>query len=193
MGLWLIQESRRQWDREGELLSFDELERQANEATPFESLIDPDYHEFQTPGNMPKRIKKYCEMTGQKVPETKGEIVRCIAQSLAFKYRETVEGMEAVTGKKYNVVNIVGGGIKDKMICQFTANATKRKVSAGPVEATSIGNVVVQAMAVGAIKDLNEGRQVVKNSFDIAEYEPQDSAAWDEAYENWKKIIASVK
>ena len=193
MGLWLIQESRRQWEREGELLSFDELEKQANEAAPFESLIDPDYHEFQTPGNMPKRIKKYCEMTGQKVPETKGEIIRCIAQSLAFKYRQTVEGMEDVTGNKYNVINIVGGGIKDKMICQFTANATKRVVNAGPVEATSIGNVIVQAIAMGAIKDLNEGRQIVRNSFDIAEYTPQDNEAWDAAYENWKNIIEKMK
>lgn len=188
MGLWLIQESRRQWDREGELLSFDELEQQANAAIPFASLIDPDYDQFQTPGNMPKRIREYCSRTGQKVPETKGEIVRCIAESLAFRYRYTIEGMEAVTGNKYNVVNIVGGGIKDKMICQFTANATKRTVSAGPVEATSIGNVLVQAMAMGAIKDLNEGRKVVRNSFDIAEYMPQDSAVWDEAYAKWKKI-----
>ena len=189
MGLWLIQESRIQWDREGELLSFDELERQANEAEPFASLIDPDYPEFQTPGNMPKRIRKYCERTGQKVPETKGEIVRCIAESLAFKYRKTIEGMEEVNGKKYNVVHIVGGGIKDKMICKFTANATKRVVEAGPVEATSIGNVLVQAMAVGAIKDLTEGRQVVKNSFDITRYEPVDSDAWDAAYKKWNEII----
>lgn len=189
MGLWLIQESRRQWDREGELLSFDELEKQANEATPFASLIDPDYPAFQTPGNMPKRIREYCKNTGQKVPETKGEIVRCIAESLAFKYRRTIEGMEEVNGKKYNSVHIVGGGIKDKMICRFTANATKRIVKAGPVEATSIGNVLVQAMAVGAISDLNEGRKVVKNSFDIARYEPENSAAWDEAYEKWLRII----
>lgn len=188
MGLWLIQESRRQWDREGTLLSFDELEKQANEAEPFASLIDPDYHTFQTPGNMPERIRDYCRQTGQKVPETKGEIVRCIAESLAFKYRQTVEGMEEVTGKKYNVINIVGGGIKDKMICRFTANATKRTVSAGPVEATSIGNVIVQGMAMGAIKDLNEGRKIVKNSFPIAEYKPENSEQWDAAYEKWQKI-----
>lgn len=192
MGLWLIQESRRQWDREGELLSFDELEQQAREAEPFASMIDPDYPAFQTPGNMPRRIREYCEKSGQKVPETKGEIVRCIAQSLGFRYRYTIEGMEKVTGNKYNVVNIVGGGIKDKMICQFTANATKRVVSAGPVEATSIGNVLVQAMAMGAIKDLNEGRQAVKNSFDIATYEPQDSDEWDAAYEKWKEIVEKM-
>lgn len=188
MGLWLIQESRRQWDREGTLLSFDELEKQAKEATPFASLIDPDYHKFQTPGNMPKRIREYCEKTGQKVPETKGEIVRCIAESLAFKYRQVVEGMEDVTGKKYDVINIVGGGIKDKMICSFTANATGRKVSTGPVEATSIGNVIVQGMAMGAIKDLAEGRKIVKNSFPIEVYEPQDADAWNDAYEKWQKI-----
>ena len=188
MGLWLIQESRRQWDREGTLLSFDELEKQAKEATPFASLIDPDYHKFQTPGNMPKRIREYCEETGQKVPETKGEIVRCIAESLAFKYRQVVEGMEDVTGKKYDVINIVGGGIKDKMICSFTANATGRKVSTGPVEATSIGNVIVQGMAMGAIKDLAEGRRIVKNSFPIEVYEPQDAEKWNEAYEKWQKI-----
>lgn len=193
MGLWLIQESRRQWDREGELLSFDELERQANEAAPFESLIDPDYPAFQTPGNMPKRIREYCRITGQKIPETKGEVIRCIAQSLAFKYRETVEGMEEVTGNKYSVINIVGGGIKDKMICRFTANATKRTVEAGPVEATSIGNVIVQGIATGAIKDLNSGRKIVKNSFDITRYESEDSAEWDAAYEEWKKIVSKTK
>lgn len=192
MGLWLIQESRRQWDREGELLSFDELEQQANAAEPFASLIDPDYPAFQTPGNMPRRIREFCEKTGQKVPQTKGEVVRCIAESLAFKYRNTIEGMEEVTGKKYSVVNIVGGGIKDKMICRFTANATKRTVQAGPVEATSIGNVIVQAMAVGAVRDLKEGRRIVRDSFDIAVYEPEDAAAWDAAYEKWNKIIHSI-
>ncbi len=188
MGLWLIQESRRQWDREGELLSFDELEQQANAAEPFASLIDPDYEEFQTPGNMPERIREYCRRTGQKVPETKGAVVRCIAESLAFRYRYTIEGMEAVTGNKYDTVHIVGGGIKDKMICRFTANATKRTVEAGPVEATSIGNVVVQAMSLGAIKDLNEARKVIKNSFDIASYKPENSDVWDNAYEKWKSI-----
>lgn len=189
MGLWLIQESKRQWKREGEELSFNELEQQAREAAPFESFIDPDCPAFQTPGNMPKRIREYCQKTGQKVPETKGEIIRCIAQSLAFKYRQTVEGMEEVTGNKYSVINIVGGGIKDKMICQFTANATKRVVSAGPVEATSIGNIIVQGIGTGAIKNLSEGRQIVKNSFDIATYEPQESESWDKAYEQWKKTV----
>ncbi len=193
MGMWLIQESKRQWEREGEKLSFDDLEKQARAAKPFESFIDPDYEKFQTPGNMPGRIREYCRMTNQHVPETKGEIIRTIAQSLAFKYRSTIEGMEEVTGKKYNSINIVGGGIKDKMICQFSANATKRTVHAGPVEATSIGNVIVQAMASGAVKDLNEGRKIISRSFDIAEYIPQDSEDWDRAYEVWKSIVQKTK
>lgn len=192
MGLWLIQESRRQWQREGTLLSFDELEREAREAEPFASLIDPDYPAFQTPGNMPKRIREYCKMTGQKIPETTGAVIRSIAESLAFKYRQTVEGMEDVTNKKYNVINIVGGGIKDKMICQFTANATNRTVMTGPVEATSIGNVIVQGIAMGAIKDLSHGRQIVRNSFDITEYKPENPEAWDEAYKKWSEIINEV-
>ena len=192
IGLWQIQETRRQWQREGTLLSFDELEREAREATPFRSLIDPDYSAFETPGNMPERIRKYCEMTNQPVPETTGAVIRTIAESLAFKYRQVVEGMEEVTGNKYNVINIVGGGIKDKMICQFTANATNRVVNAGPVEATSIGNVIVQGIALGAIKDLNEGRKAVQNSFDIAEYTPEDPDAWNEAYKKWQDIIKKV-
>ncbi len=189
MGMWLIQESKRQWEREGAVLSFNDLEQAARSSEPFASFIDPDYEEFQTPGNMPERIREYCRKTGQKVPETKGEVIRCIAESLAFKYRSTVEGMEEVTGNTYNVINIVGGGIKDKMICQFSANATKRTVSAGPVEATSIGNVIVQAIASGAVKNLQEGREIVRRSFDIAEYTPADSEEWDKAYETWKKIV----
>ena len=132
-------------------------------------------------------------MTGQKVPETTGAVIRAIAESLAFKYRQTVEGMEDVTGKKYNVINIVGGGIKDKMICQFTANATNRTVMTGPVEATSIGNVIVQGIAMGAIKDLNEGRKIVRNSFDITEYTPENADKWNEAYKKWTQIINEVQ
>ena len=188
MGLWLVQECKRQWEREGEALSFAELESQANAATPFASFIDPDDTAFLAPGNMPKRICEYCKKTGQKVPETKGGIVRCIAESLAFKYRYTIEGIEQVTSKKYDSVHIVGGGIKDKMLCRFTANATNRRVEAGPVEATSIGNVVVQAMAMGAIKDLDEARAVVKASFPIETYVPQDAETWNDAYVKFKKV-----
>ena len=193
MGLWLIQESRRQWEREGNLMSFAELEEQARSSEPFFCFIDPDYEAFQTPGDMPEKIREYCRMTGQNVPETVGAVVRAIAESLAFCYRRTVEGMEEVTGRKYSVINIVGGGIKDKMLCRFTACATKRKVSAGPAEATGIGNVIVQAMASGAVGSLEEGRKIVKASFDVDTYEPEDSEAWDEAYKRWLSVTGFKK
>ena len=188
MGMWLVQESRRQWKREGEELGFGELSDMAAKAEPFKCFINPDYADFQTPGNMPERIRKYCEKTGQYVPKTKGEIIRCIGESLAFKYRNTIEGIETVTGKKYNSVNIVGGGVQDKPVCQFTANACGVAVNAGPIEATAIGNIAVLAIASGAVKDIAESRQLIKDNFEVNEYAPCDVKAWDEAYEKWKNI-----
>lgn len=189
MGLWLVQECKRQWEREGDNTTFAQLEDMARKEKPFAAFIDPDHDSFMAPGDMPNRIREFCKKTGQYVPQTKGEIVRCIAQSLALKYRFTVENLEVILDKKLPVIHMVGGGIKDKMLCQFTADATGRQVEAGPVEATAIGNLMVQALALGAVKDLREIRQVVKNSFPTTEYIPQDTAAWDEAYERFKKVI----
>ncbi|MDP4133907.1 MAG: rhamnulokinase family protein [Bacillota bacterium] len=189
MGLWIIQESRRQWKREGKLLSFDDMEKAAWDAAPFKSFIDPDNTLFSAPGNMPKYIAEFCSKTGQAVPESVGETTRCIAQSLAMKYRYTIECLEDILGKKIDVVHLVGGGIKDKMMCQFTANACGRKVVAGPVEATSMGNIASQLIALGEIKTLDEARQIVKASFEPAYYEPKDTEAWDAAYENFKKLL----
>lgn len=189
MGLWLVQECKRQWDREGENLSFGELEAMANQAEQFVSFIDPDDEAFITPGDMPARIREYCKKTKQRIPESKGEVVRCIAQSLAMKYRWTVDNLEDILQKKLPVIHMVGGGIKDKMLCQFTANATNREVEAGPVEATSIGNLMIQAMALGKVKNLKEVRAVVKRSFPSAVYKPQEVEAWERAYEQFKNIM----
>ncbi|MBE7059961.1 MAG: rhamnulokinase [Ruminococcaceae bacterium] len=188
MGLWIIQESRRQWQREGKDYSFNDLEQQAWKAEPFVSLIDPDYTAFGVPGNMPKRIKEYCEKTGQTVPETPGDVIRCAAQSLAFKIAMSVDGMEETLGRKINKIHMVGGGIKDSMVCQFTANASGRTVIAGPVEATSTGNAVMQLIALGKLKDITEARKIIKNSFPVKVYEPQDGADWAAAYEKFKKF-----
>ena len=188
MGLWIIQESRRQWQREGKDYSFNDLEQQAWQAKPFASLIDPDYSAFGVPGNMPKRIKEFCEKTGQTVPETPGDVIRCAAQSLAFKIAMSVDGMEETLGRKINKIHMVGGGIKDSMVCKFTANASGRPVIAGPVEATSTGNAVMQLIALGKIKDLKEARQIIKNSFPVKVYEPEDGEEWKSAYEKFKKI-----
>ncbi len=183
MGLWIIQESRRQWKREGKDYSFAQMEAWAKEATPFKSLINPDYHTFGTPGNMPEKIRDYCRMTGQYVPETVGEVVRCIYESLALKYRYTVDTIDKLMNKNTKMINVVGGGTKDKFLSQMTADACGIPVCAGPEEATAIGNLMMQAIAAGEIKDMAEARQVVANSFELKHYEPtSDRAAWDEAY-----------
>ena len=187
MGLWIVQESRRQWGREGNLLSFDELEKAATAATPHKSFIDPDYYDFATPGNMPKKIRKFCEQTGQPQPEGQGEVIRCAMESLAFKCRMVVDALEDISKEKIEVIHMLGGGIKDKMFCSFVANATKRKVIAGPVEATGTGNALVQLMALSKVADLKQARKAVKNSFPISVYEPENNAEWDAAYEEFKK------
>lgn len=189
MGLWIIQESKRQWAREGKNFSFDDLEKAAWAAEPFRSFIDPDCADFATPGNMPRRIREFCKRTGQPVPETEGEIIRCVAQSLAFKFRMVADAIEDITKKPLSAVHMVGGGIKDTMVCRFTASATGKTVLAGPVEATSTGNALVQLMALGKIKNLTAGRQIVKNSFPIKQYEPEEKDAWNTAYEAYKKIV----
>ena len=185
MGLWLVQECKRQWNKEGDNCSFAELEKLAREAKPFVSFVDPDDDSFMTPGNMPEKIRAFCKKTNQPVPESKGEVIRCVLQSLALKYRKTVESLEQILGKELPVVHMVGGGIKDTLLCQFTANATGRKVIAGPVEATSIGNLMTQAMALGKINSLQEIRQVVKNSVATTEYLPENIEQWNQAYDRF--------
>lgn len=189
MGLWIIQESRRQWKREGNDYSFAQMEAWAKEATPFASIINPDYHTFSTPGNMPEKIREFCRMTGQRVPETVGEVVRCIYESLALKYRYTVETIERLMNRDISMINVVGGGTKDKFLSQMTADACGIPVCAGPEEATAIGNLMIQAIAAGKIKDISEAREVVKNSFELKNYEPTAKrAAWDLAYGQFCKI-----
>ena len=190
MGLWLEQESKRQWEREGLTVSFDELTKLALEAKAFASLIDPDDASFSPPGNMPRRIAAYCKESGQSViPESIGQTVRCIFESLALKYRATIEKIQEITGKKYTSINIVGGGTKEAILCQWTANACGIPVYAGPVEATAIGNIAMQAVAAGEISGISQAREVIRNSFDIVTYEPQDVEAWNDAYVKFKEIV----
>lgn len=189
MGLWIEQESRRQWQRQGEDVSFNELSDAAVASQPLKCLINPDDMSFQTPGNMPRRIQEYCEKTGQYVPQTKGEIVRCIFDSLALCYRHTIEMMDEVTGKKTPFINIVGGGTKEVPLCKFTADACARPVYTGPVEATALGNIAIQAIANGEIKDVKEARQVIANSFEIKYFEPKDTTMWDEGYAKFLKLL----
>ncbi len=193
MGLWLEQESKRQWAREGEIVTFDQLSDAAVASKPLACFIDPDDMLFSPPGNLPRRIQEFCAKTGQYVPQTKGEIVRCIFDSLAMRYRLSCDMIDEQVGKRTEFVNIVGGGTKEAPLCQFTANACGRPVYAGPVEATAIGNICTQAIAAGELKDVNEAREVVRNSFEVKTYEPKDTDMWEEGYERFKKIRTTAK
>ena len=188
MGLWINTECMRYWEKHGEPVTYKELADGAMASEPFRSLIDVDNQRFFEPFDMPIKIQEYCRETGQPAPETKGEFSRCITESLALKYREAIEGLDEIAGYHIPALHIVGGGCNNKILNQFTANAIKRPVITGPVEATAIGNLVTQLIALGAVKDLDEAREVIKNSFPLERFEPQDSEAWDAAYERLKKI-----
>ena len=189
MGLWLIQESRRQWRREGKEYSFAQLEAFARECKPLQCFINPDDPSFSAPGNLPERIREYCRKTGQYVPQSVGEVVRCIYESLALKYRRTAESINEITKLGAKKIYVVGGGTKDGFLSQMTADATGMQVSAGPEEATAIGNLMMQLMASGDAKDLKHARRIVANSFDCKHYEPvSDRAAWDAAYQTFCRL-----
>lgn len=187
-GLWLIQESRRQWIREGKEYSYAELEKAALREKPFARFIDPDAPEFAVPGNLPARITEYCRRTGQSVPENEGQTVRCIYESLALRYRAVLEGIEKCTGKNYDSLNVVGGGTKDTLLCKMTADACNITVYAGPIEATVMGNVAVQLISGGDIADVVEARRIIASSGQLKCYSPENTDAWDEAYEKFKSV-----
>lgn len=189
IGLWLIQESKRQWEREGLEYSFSQLEEMANEAEPFKCFIDPDDSVFVPAGNIPERIREYCLKTNQEVPATVGEIVRCINESLALKYRVALEEIMDSTGKTYPNMYMVGGGIQSKLLCQMTANSCNCKVSAGPVEATVLGNIAIQLMASNEIGSLEEARNIIRNSQKITYYEAQNKEEWDKQFKKFKERI----
>jgi len=193
MGLWLVQQCRRQWKKEGENLSYTELTEMAQKAPPFITLVDPDCNEFLKMGNMVEKINTYCQATGQPVPATKGEMIRAILQGLALRYRHLIEQLEQVSGKKRSTIHIVGGGTKNKLLNQFTSDALGKKVITGPIEATAIGNLIVQAIATGNIADWQEGVSVIRNSFDIETYAPGDQKPWDKAYKVFKGNIDKIK
>lgn len=189
MGLWLIQESRRTWASRGEEYSYTELTRMGENARPFAAILEPDHPSFLPPGDMPARIADFCRRTGQEPPQTKGELVRCVLESLALKCRWVLEKMEEMMGRKLKRIHIFGGGSQNNLLCQFIADATNRLVLAGPVEATATGNALVQALALGYIKSSKEMREIVKNSFEVKPYEPVYTSAWDVAFERFLKLM----
>ncbi len=189
MGLWLIQESRRQWIREGFDVSYGDLEKEALACEPFKCFVDVDDDAFSLPGNLPKRILEFCQKTGQYVPQTRGEIMRCIYQSLAMKYRYTYERLEDITGKKYDAIHMIGGGTKDNLLCQMTADFCKINVIAGPIEATATGNVAVQMIALDEFKNITDARQIIANSLNPVYYNPRAEIDCEAAYREFLKYI----
>lgn len=189
MGLWLVQECKRTWSQQGEDLTYEEITRLAGEARPFMALIDPDDSAFLHPGDMPARIRAYCHRTGQHVPQSKGEIARVALESIALKYRWVLERLDEVMGAQLQPLHIIGGGSQNRLLNQFTANVTNRTVVAGPVEATAIGNVLVQAIALGHLGSLEEARAVVRHSFRPDVNEPAPSDAWELAYERMLQLL----
>ncbi|MEO5888355.1 MAG: rhamnulokinase family protein [Anaerolineales bacterium] len=188
MGLWLVQECRREWMRAGEEISFDALTKLAAESEMFMSVIDPDVDDFIHLGDMPGRIQKYCVDTNQRVPQTKGQIIRVILESIALKYRLVLERLEELTGKRFDAIYIIGGGTKNKLLNHFAADSTGRTVVAGPVEATAIGNILMQSIGMQHLGSLADAREIVCASFEPEIYEPHHNAEWAEAYSRLKNL-----
>jgi rhamnulokinase len=184
MGLWLVQECRREWNQ-----SYDELTELAAQATPFLAVIDPDDASFLHPGGMPEKIRTYCARTQQAIPQTRGEIIRVALESLALKYRLVLIRLESLISRRLDPLHIIGGGTKNKLLNQFTADCTGRTVVTGPIEATAIGNILMQAIALGHIANLDEARDLVRLSFSPEIYKPGHPDGWDEAFQKLSKSL----
>jgi len=188
-GLWLVQECRRAWAAEREY-SYQELAEMAAGAPAFKALIDPDHAGFMNPPDMPEAIRGYCRRTRQPEPETPAEFVRCILEGIALKYRVVVDQLRRIYPNPINRLHIIGGGSQNRTLSQFAANATGMPAVAGPAEATAVGNLLVQAMGAGRVGSLAEIREIVRQSFALASYEPQETAAWDSAYSRFRDLPA---
>ena len=188
-GLWLIQECRRDLAKTDRKYSYNELEMLARESESFRSFIDPDAPELSAHGNLPDKIRKYCEKTNQAVPETVGQLVRCIYESLAMKYRLALTQISECTGKSFDVLHLMGGGTKDGFLCELTSQSLGIPVIAGPVEATALGNIVLQLIALGEIESISEGRRIIAETEKVITFSEKHTPGWDEAYDRFCKIV----
>ncbi len=190
MGLWLVQELQRIWASRGNELGFGEIAAEAAKAPAFAALVNPQNHRFFAPKDMQHEIEEECRRTGQKAPQGVGPLARCVFESLAMAYRQCLETLQGVTGRKIGRVHVVGGGVQNKLLCKMTADACGVPVHAGPIEATAIGNLLMQAMSLGAVTDLKHMRRIVKATFPLDVYEPQDQAGWRKAWERFRNLPA---
>ncbi len=182
IGMWILQECQREWRKQGREYNYDELTRMAEEAEPLRSLINPNAARFWKPDDMPAKIQSYCEQTAQPIPDTPGQFLRCVLESLALLYRQALEEIHEVTGREIRTLHIVGGGSRNRLLNQFSADATGRNIIAGPVEATAIGNVLIQAIALGDLDSLDALRKTVRESFAVETFHPLATLSWQEAY-----------
>ena len=189
MGLWLLQQCRRSWERVDRAYGYEELAVMAMSAPPFTALVDPDDPTFLNPPDMPEAIAAFCRRTRQRTPEGVAGIVRCIVESLALKYRWVIDKLEAVTANRIETIHMIGGGCQNRQLAQATADAAGRRVLAGPVEATAIGSIVIQAMALGDLASLGDARALIRSSFPLTEYQPTDSGVWDAPYQRFLALL----
>ena len=189
-GLWLVQGCRKAWSEDGPL-SYEDLVMAAAGAPAFAALIDPDDPSFLNPPDMPAAMSDYCRRTGQKALESKAALVRAILESLALKYRRVIDQLRLVLGHPIEKIHVIGGGSRNELLCQFTANATGLPVVAGPAEATAVGNILVQAMAMGYVSSLAEMRAIIRGSFELRAYEPANISVWDAAYARFRDVLAA--
>lgn len=187
-GLWLVQECRRVWNLSGANLDWEALNQLAAAEPPLRSFVNPDAADFAAPGDMPEAIRAFCRRTGQTVPETKGAVLRCALESIAMKFRQVLGMCEELAGGPLDTIHIVGGGTKNRQLCQAAADACGRRVVAGPVEATAIGNLMMQAVAAGDVASIAEAREIIRRSFPVEEYQPHSAAAWEEAYPRFLRM-----
>ncbi len=191
-GMWLIQQCRQAFNRAGNDFDWEDLNRLSAAAEPFVSFINPDAPDFLAPDDMPEAIRQFCKNTGQTVPADEGSVLRCALESIAMKFRHVFGMCEELAGGRLETIHIVGGGIQNRQLCQAAADACGRRVVAGPIEATAIGNIMMQAVATGAVASIAEAREVIRRSFDVEEYLPKEAGAWDEAYERFGNISQST-
>lgn len=189
LGLWPIQECRRLWKERGNDYTWDELVQQARQASPLACFINPDDPRLLAPSDMPETIRQLVRENGQKAPDSHGALIRSVLESLAMRYRTALGHIESLTGEKIDTLHIVGGGAKNKLLSQMAADATGRQVVAGPVEATAIGNLMMQAVGAGDVANITQAREVIRRSFAVEVFEPSDKASWDDAYSRFKSMI----
>jgi rhamnulokinase len=192
-GLWLVQECRRDFARRGQDLDYVKLTKLAEEAPPLRTIVDPAHESFQSPGNMPQKIADFAKATGQPAPTLPGETIRSALESLALAYREKLNTLESILGQRFDTLHIVGGGGKNTLLSQMTADATGRRVVVGPYEATGVGNALVQAMAVGQVRDLGHLRKIVAASSELVVCEPTCSQDWDAAFGSYTRVSSQQK